>query len=275
MKLNNTLDHPIHVCFTFLLVWQSSGQPMLNCTCSVHWSCVPCPSHCSQKELLPTNGERWMSTCLGVIVCFSSQTWRNVFLRKREKKWDKLYSSIYFQQLSWKSKWLLWPVFWKIDSITGLQMIWTLGTSCLLGASLYAWHKIKISFINPAWATWYSLTQSYFLPASSPEQPTHHSHRTYGVPLQMLIMVTMSSWLVIWVLMINFLDDISTVWKDVSNRQGLNISVNYIWPQVKKPRRWVTPPPPFIKTDSDLFYWTDAFVSMKGIDNFFLKKHPL
>lgn len=57
MKLNDTLDHSSHAYITFMLVWQSSRQLLLNGTCSVvqqHittcWSCVPWPLHGFPKE---------------------------------------------------------------------------------------------------------------------------------------------------------------------------------------------------------------------------------
>lgn len=57
MKSNNILDQPTQAHITFVLVWQSSGQPLLNGTHSAvqqHstacWSCVPWPLRGCPKE---------------------------------------------------------------------------------------------------------------------------------------------------------------------------------------------------------------------------------
>ena len=69
------------------------------------------------------------------------------------------------------------------------------------------------------------VTQPYFLSISSPEQPVHSTSRAAEVHLKMLTIATMSLWIVILELMINFLDGVSAIWNYVGNLQGLTISL--------------------------------------------------
>lgn len=68
MKLNNILDQPTHVHIVFMLVWQSSGQALLNGTRSAVqqqstscWNCVPWPLHgCPKEKRAVTKTQRKM-----------------------------------------------------------------------------------------------------------------------------------------------------------------------------------------------------------------------